>query len=83
MSPHEIQQRIEEKLPGAQVQIRDLTGTADHWQVTVVAAAFQGHSMLEQHRMIKDFFEAEITSGNLHALSLKTYTPEEWTRKTS
>ena len=30
--------------------------------------------------MVKGLFESEIASGNLHAFSLKTYTPEEWKR---
>jgi acid stress-induced BolA-like protein IbaG/YrbA len=71
---------IQERLPGAEVQIRDLTGTADHWQVTVVSKAFEGKPMLEQHRLIKSFFEEKIASGELHAFSLKTYTPEEWVK---
>lgn len=80
MTPQEIQKVIEEKLPGSQVQIHDLTGTADHWQVTVISKTFEGKPMLEQHRMVKGFFEAEIASGVLHAFSLKTYTPEEWSK---
>ena len=80
MMPSEMQNRIETQWPGSQVEVRDLTGTADHWQVTVVSPAFEGKSMLEQHRMVKGLFEAEISSGALHALSLKTYIPEEWKR---
>ena len=83
MLPPEIEKKICEKFPGSRVEIRDLTGTADHWQVTVVSEAFQGKSMLEQHRLVKGIFEAEIASGNLHAFSLKTYTPEEWSKKGS
>jgi len=81
MTPEEISKRIQEKLPGARVSIRDLTGTADHWEVTVVAPAFEGKSMLDQHRLVKGFFETEIASGILHAFSLKTYTPDEWVQK--
>ncbi len=72
---------IEGKFPGSQVELRDLTGTGDHWQVTVVSSAFQGKSMLDQHRLVKSVFEADIASGAVHAFSLKTYTPEEWSQK--
>ena len=78
MQTEEIKKVIEGHLPGARVSIRDLTGTADHWEVTVVSQAFDGKSMLEQHRLVKGFFQAEIASGVLHAFSLKTFTPEEW-----
>ena len=81
MNPQQIQERIRGTWPGAIVEIRDLTGTADHWQVTVVCAEFSGKSMLEQHRLVKGLFEAEISSGALHAFSLKTYTPEAWQKK--
>lgn len=81
MRDDQIKQVIEQKLPGAQVSIRDLTGTADHWEVWVVSDSFRGKSMLEQHRLVKGFFEADIASGVLHAFSLKTYTPEEWAKK--
>ena len=82
MTPQEaIRKRIVESLPDAQVEVKDLTGTQDHWQVTVISKGFEGKSMLEQHRLIKGFFEKDIASGVLHAFSLKTYTPEEWARK--
>lgn len=77
----EIQRIIEENLPGAQVHLRDLTGTGDHWQVTVVSSAFQGKSMIDQHRMVKALFDEDIKTGAVHAFSLKTYTPEEWLKK--
>ena len=81
IGPDQIEKVIVGKLPDARVQIRDLTGTSDHWQVTVVSAAFEGKAMLAQHRLVKSFFEADIASGVLHAFSLKTYTPQEWSKK--
>jgi acid stress-induced BolA-like protein IbaG/YrbA len=81
MNPTQIQQRIEERLPGSQVTIRDLTGTADHWEVTVISPSFLGKPILTQHRIVKGFFDSEIASGELHAFSLKTYTPDEWNKK--
>lgn len=81
MQADQIKKVIEEKLPGAQVSIRDMTGTKDHWEVWVIASQFLGKSMLEQHRLVKSFFEADIQSGVLHAFSLKTFTPEEWQKR--
>ncbi|HEX5038445.1 MAG TPA: BolA/IbaG family iron-sulfur metabolism protein [bacterium] len=80
-TPAEIKAMIVGKFPDAQVALKDLTGTGDHWQVTVVTKAFEGKSMLEQHRIVKSVFEADINSGAVHAFSLKTYTPEEWQKK--
>jgi len=80
-TPKEIESMIRQKFPDAQVALRDLTGTGDHWQVNVVSKSFEDKPMLEQHRMVKAVFEADIASGAVHAFSLKTYTPEEWQKK--
>lgn len=82
-TPEEIKAIIVGQFPDAQVFLKDLTGTGDHWQVTIVAKGFEGKSMLDQHRMVKSIFEADINSGAVHAFSLKTYTPAEWDKKKS
>jgi len=37
--------------------------------------------MVEQHKMVYALFDAELKSGALHALALKTYTPTQWEKK--
>ena len=59
--------------------VRDLTGTSDHFEMTVVSDLFAGKGMLDQHRMVKDAL-AEPLKGPIHALTLKTYTPEQWAK---
>ncbi len=81
MSPDEIQKKIERDLAGSTAQVQDMTGTADHYQVVVVSSLFEGKSMIEQHRMVKSVFEKDIASGEVHALTLRTYTPSEWEKK--
>ena len=56
--------------------IRDLTGTEDHWQATVISSAFSGKSQIERHRMVMAALAAEM-KGPIHALSLEVKTPEE------
>jgi stress-induced morphogen len=80
MTLDQIKQRIENLGPETWVNIQDLTGTKDHWQATIVSPAFEGKLMIEQHRMIYQLFQKEIDSGELHALSLKTYTPAQYER---
>jgi acid stress-induced BolA-like protein IbaG/YrbA len=81
MLPDEIRQKIETGLSGSKAQVVDLTGTADHYQVVVISPHFEGKSMIDQHRMVKAVFEKDIASGEVHALSLKTFTPTEWANK--
>jgi stress-induced morphogen len=67
----EIKQRIEAAIPGARAEVEDWTGGGDHFKATVTAAAFQGRSRIDQHRLVYEVFGAEI-GGPIHALSLKT-----------
>jgi stress-induced morphogen len=74
--PDEIKQRIEASIPGARADVEDYSGGGDHFRATVTAAAFQGLSRIEQHRLVYAVFGDEI-GGPIHALSLKTKTPEK------
>ena len=78
MNSAALKQRIETLHPQTKVQVTDLTGTEDHWQVLVVSPAFEGKLMIEQHQMIMKILKAEIDSNEVHALSMKTYTPSQF-----
>ena len=67
----DLKLRIEEAIPGARVDVTDLTGGGDHFRATVVAPEFDGLSRIEQHRRVYAVFGAEI-GGPIHALSLET-----------
>jgi stress-induced morphogen len=75
-SPDEIKQRIEASIPGAEAEVEDYTGDGDHFRVIVTAASFEGHSRIQQHRLVYEIFGAEI-GGPIHALSLKTLLPQK------
>ncbi len=70
-SPDTIRGRQQAAFPGATVEVTDLTGTQDHFQATVVAAAFEGKSRIEQHRMVYAAL-GELMDGPIHALALTT-----------
>jgi stress-induced morphogen len=72
---NEVKERIEQALPGAQAEVTDLTGGGDHLRAEVVYEGFAGLTRLQQHKLVYDVFEGEI-GGPIHALSLKTSTPE-------
>ena len=71
----EIRQMIEAALPGAEVEVVDETGTADHLRATVTAAQFEGLSRLDQHRLVKAAVKPRFDDGAIHALSLRTGPP--------
>lgn len=76
MRKEDIEAKIRVALPDAKVDLRDLTGTADHWEAVVVSAAFAGKSLIERHRMVFAALSEEM-KGPIHALTLKTLTPED------
>jgi len=75
-SAEDIEQRIEAAIPGAHADVEDYTGGGDHFRATVTAAAFDGLSRIEQHRLVYGVFAAEI-GGAIHALALSTRVPSK------
>ena len=80
ITPDEITLTLEKALPGCDVNARDLTGGGDHWQVIIVASQFDGKSLVEQQRMVNEALKEAIETQRIHALALKTYTPQQWER---
>lgn len=72
MKPEELETRLNAEFPGADVLVTDLTGTEDHYEVRIIAPQFEGLSRIQQHKAVMATFDAELKSGELHALSLKT-----------
>ncbi len=75
-----IEEQILGAIPGAEVEVRDTTGTGDHFEARVVAAAFVGKSLVQQHQAVYASLQAKLSTGELHALALKTFTPEQWAK---
>ena len=73
-----VKTRILEALPGSEVEVRDTTGTGDHFEARVVSPAFVGKPMVQQHQLVYAPLQQWLKSGELHALALKTYSPEQW-----
>lgn len=72
MSPEQMKQRLQQHFPESQVEVTDMTGTEDHYEVSVRSPAFQGLSRIEAHQKVMDAFRAELATGEVHALSIRT-----------
>ena len=73
-----LEERIRQGLGEvSHIVVNDLTGTKDHWEAVIVSDAFSGKSRIEQHQMVYAAL-GELMAGPIHALALKTYTPESW-----
>ena len=77
MTLDQIKARIEEKLETTHVQIMDLGG-GDHIRAIVVSPQFKGLPLIKQHKLVLDLFTTEINSNEVHALTVKTLTPEQF-----
>lgn len=74
----QITSMIQTEMPDAEVNVNDLTGGGDHFEVTVVSEAFAGRSLVQQHQLVYKAVQSAMSSEAIHALALKTYTPEMW-----
>ena len=71
MAAAEIERFIKEALPDASIEIRDLAGDGNHYDATVMSAAFKGKSRVQQHQMVYASLKGRM-GGELHALALTT-----------
>ena len=65
---------IESALPGSSVEVID-EGGGDHLRVNVAASQFEGLSLIEQHRLVKNAVRERSDTGELHSLTIKTSVP--------
>lgn len=77
ITPENIKTWIEANLANSQVYA---TGDGRHFEAIVIDAAFAGKNTLARHRMVYDAL-GERMQADIHALSLKTFTPEEYEKR--
>ncbi len=55
-------------------------GKESHFKLTIVSAAFTDKRLVARHQLVYDLVAQELTSngGQVHALAIHAYTPDEW-----
>ena len=76
MTPEEIKTMIENGMPDAEVAV---DGDGSHFVARVVSESFAGVPMVKQHQMVYATL-GDAMGGAIHALSIQSYTPEQWER---
>lgn len=71
MTPSELESALKAAFPDADVRVGDLTGTQDHYDVTITSAAFDGMNRVQQHKLVYQAL-GDALRGPIHALALKT-----------
>ena len=55
-----------------------LEGDGRHWYATIVSAEFDGKRPIDRHQMVYATLGSKMATDEVHALSMKTFTPAEW-----
>ena len=74
MTPEQIQQLIAAQMPEAQV---DVSGGEGKYVANVISDAFDGLTSIKRHKLVYACVNEQITSGELHALTIVAKTPAE------
>jgi acid stress-induced BolA-like protein IbaG/YrbA len=75
MDPREIAALIERNLAGSKAEVQ--TDGQGHYEALVISPAFEGKRSLQRHQLVYGTL-GERVGRDIHALALKTFTPEEW-----
>lgn len=79
MVVNDIRDMLRDNLPDAEVRVESADGT--HFEAIIITDAFIDKKSLERQKMVYAVIGTHITSGSIHALSLKTFTQQEWQDK--
>ena len=72
MKPEALKQRLTDAFTDGKVDVHDLTGTEDHYEVYVESNSFKGLNRIQQHQKVMAVFGPELKTGEVHALSIRT-----------
>lgn len=70
ITEQDIKKKLSENFPDADIEVHDLTGGGDHWELRISSPAFSGKTLVEQHQMVYrslgDWMKKEIHALKLH-----------------
>lgn len=56
----------------------ELSGDGRHWYATIVSSEFEGKRLIQRHQRVYATLGGRMQTDEVHALSMKTFTPAEW-----
>jgi stress-induced morphogen len=75
MPAAELERRLREAFPDAELTITDLAGDGDHYKARIVSSAFAGLPRVRQHQLVNKAL-SDVLGTVLHALALETVAPD-------
>ena len=79
MQLEDIADLIKSGVPDCEVEV---DGDGTHFTAIIVSEAFAGKNMVQQHQLVYKAL-GDRMGGEIHALSIQTYTPEQWKKKSA
>lgn len=77
LSPDTLKSYISDNLP---CDVLEVAGDGHHFEALIVSSAFSGKNRVQQHQTVYRAL-GERMREEIHALSMKTYSPEEWAKQ--
>ena len=77
IDPGQIEGWLREGLSCEHVEVQ---GDGRHFEAVIVSAAFRGKSRVQQHQLVYAALGSRM-QADIHALSMQTYSPEDWARR--
>ncbi len=76
VTPDNVKQFIQQGLVCSHIHV---DGDGRHFDAVIVSAAFEGKSLLQQHKLVYQVLGEKMEK--IHALSMKTFTPAQWDKQ--
>ena len=61
----------------------ELEGDGRHWYATIVSPAFEGKRLIQRHQLVYATLRDRMKTDEVHALSMKTFSPAEWAQQSA
>jgi stress-induced morphogen len=79
IAQEDVEDRLSQEFPDAEISVRDVSGSQDSYQARVVSQQFEGKSLFEQHQLVYQALGDALYSA-MASFSVQTYTPHGWQR---
>jgi acid stress-induced BolA-like protein IbaG/YrbA len=63
---------------GLACEVLEVQGDGRHWEALIVSTEFEGKRLIQRHQRVYATLGARMHTDEVHALSMKTFTPGEW-----
>lgn len=80
LAPADLEAKLKAAFDDATIELRDLTGTQDHYELLIVSDAFAGVSPIQRHRLVYASLGRHMGT-DIHALTLRAFTSQEWSTR--